>query len=308
MSTKNNYQTVIEAVTDKMTRDTEDNVTKNYQQTLLAIKAQLVLVYEKYEKNGVLSYAEMTKYRRLEKLFQNIKREIYNLTSKNAAETKNLSSAIYQEAYYRTEYMIEQLSKVILKISPIKQDVIDASVQNPMSGLTLDETLQKNRDHIMWLVKQVIIQGLILGLSYKQMADKLKSVFGGDAAKALRVVQTEAHRNREAATRAAAKRAQEQGVSFTVSWVSVLDRRTRDQHSMMDGVQAKTKKDGTWFFTFPDGIKTEAPGLSGYAHHDVNCRCSTRYYPKEAGSNSAKKNKSGTENYSYEQWADERGI
>lgn len=301
-------QIQIDEVGERMSRATQAEVVRNYKASLKTIKKQMVDLYERYEKNGVLTFAEMAKYNRIDGMWTGINKELNLLTGKNATITKRLSAEVFQESYYRTGFMFEEATRANLSFSVLNPKVIQASVENPISGLTLNETLQKNRVNIIRDVKQTVTQGLITGSSYKDMATRLTKTFEGDVVKANRVVRTEAHRNKEAGSLAAGKHAKKLGVNFEVIWIATLDDRTRDQHGAMDGQIATNKTDGTWEFVFPDGLKTPAPGMSGYAHQDINCRCSTAKYPFGFLPKARRVEGEIREYQMYDEWAKEKGI
>lgn len=302
-------QIQIDEVGERMSRATQAEVVRNYKASLKTIKKQMVDLYESYEKNGVLTFAEMAKYNRIDGMWTGINKELNLLTGKNATITKRLSAEVFQESYYRTGFMFEEATRANLSFSVLNPKVIQASVENPISGLTLNETLQKNRVNIIRDVKQTVTQGLITGSSYKDMATRLTKTFEGDVVKANRVVRTEAHRNKEAGSLAAGKHAKKLGVKFTVTWISTLDERTREQHGQMDGQVAADKSDGSWEFTYPDGLKTQAPGMSGYGHQDINCRCSTMKRPVGYEPSFRRVKGEGVSTYkTYEDWAASKGI
>lgn len=301
-------QIQIDQIAERMTDETQKEIIRNYRASLKAIKQQMADLYERYEKNGILTYAEMARYNRIDGMFKGINKELYTLTGTNMRQTKRLASDVFQESYYRTAFVFEEAMQANLSFSLIDPKVIQASVENPISGLTLNETLQKNRVNIIRDIKQTVTQGLIQGSSYKKMADRLTTTFEGDAVKANRVVRTEAHRNKEAGSLAAAKHAKDLGVEFEVIWIAILDDRTRDQHGAMDGQIATNKTDGTWEFVFPDGLKTPAPGMSGYAHQDINCRCSTAKYPFGFLPKARRVEGEIREYQTYDEWVEEKGI
>ena len=61
------------------------------------------------------------------------------------------------------------------------------------------------------------------------------------------------------------------GIQVEKEWVHNPSKNPRDYHASMDG---KRSKNGV--FTLPDGTTTIGPRLSGFAKHDVSCRCSIK--------------------------------
>ena len=252
----------------KMTATTEKALVSNYRQGLMNIRIKLVALYDKYGVDGKLTYAEMTRYNRLKTLHKELESELIALTGRNGRATRTLSAKAYEESYFRYGYAIEKVAGVNLRWGILKREVIQQSVQNPISGLTLNETLAKNRAGIIIKVRQEVTQGLIQGESYFKMAARIKDTLGKDAVKAMRVARTEAHRNQVAGELDSLDHVEEQGIEIKRFWIATLDGDTRDSHGAADGQVAD--EDG--LFTV-GGVKTRGPGQSGIAAEDINCRC-----------------------------------
>lgn len=292
----------INDVIDEMTDDSERVIIKNYRKALSRIKLLIADVYEKYEQDGVLTYPEMAKYKRLEKLHEAINEEMRRLIDENDKITKKTSEEVFKETYYRTSHMIAVVAGVILLTPKLSKEKIRLSVENPISGLTITEILKRNRIFAIWLIKQAVTQSFIQKSTYRQMVRKLVKILEKEAAKSIRLIRTEAHRNRESASLEATKQAEKQGINFRVVWVSIIDNRTRDTHAEMDGVEAELTENGDRLFTLPDGVQTEAPGMTGIPDHDLNCRCTTIQYPDGGALEKAKSQKT------YKEWMEENEL
>jgi hypothetical protein len=96
------------------------------------------------------------------------------------------------------------------------------------------------------------------------------------ANKTIRIVRTEGHGTQSVGRKLAVDNiegaADRLGVKIKRVWVATNDDRTRDSHLAMDGKEA----DDDGLFTFPSGVRTEGPGMSGVAEEDINCRCTVR--------------------------------
>lgn len=259
--------------TIKMTATAEKKVIIAYKKGLDSARKELGLIYAKYEKAGVLTYAEMTKYNRLVGMFDILASEIKTMTGETKTLVNRLGGDVYNESYFQTGYAIESSVNARLRFVVLRTEDIIASVQNPISGLTLNDRLAKNKAEIIAKTKESITQGLIKGDSYKDMSDRLKDVYEGDVKKAIRVVRTEAHRNTQQGILAAGDHAAELGIKMVKVWDAALDDKTRDDHRDMDGVKVKTDED----FDLPDGSSGPGPGMTGEPQQDCNCRCRLRY-------------------------------
>lgn len=268
--------TLIEAdkVLNKLTISTEKEIIKAYAESLKNIRGQLADIYAKFSDNdGKLSFAEMSKYNRLKVLEEQIQEQLIDLTGKNAKALKTSLNEIFTESYFRTAFAIESFTQVNLKYGLLNPKVIESSIQNPISGLTLNDRLEKNRLDIIINIKQQITQGLIQGESYPQMAKRIKDTLEGDAKKARKVVNTEAHRVQNDGRYQSGKYASEKGINMVKVWDASLSLNTRDAHRKLDG----TKVDIYENFVSPTGAEGLIPGSMGKAEDDVNCRCALRY-------------------------------
>ena len=195
----------------------------------------------------------------------------------------------------------EELHEAFAAVEAVKPEVIKAAVNNPVHGLTLSDQLEKNRADIIWGIKQAVGVGLSEGDNYSTMARRIqKELIGPDGAggsyyKAVRIARTEAHRVREEGNLDAAQNLMGQlepaGITMMKTWHTMKDERVRPSrsrktksgwkysksgkydHQKMEGVQVPINEE----FELPSGAKTQAPGKSGVAGEDINCRCFLSY-------------------------------
>lgn len=92
---------------------------------------------------------------------------------------------------------------------------------------------------------------------------------GGTEADIVRIAETEAHRDSNAAAYETAKAAG----ATNKTWRTMGDDKVRDTHYWLDGVSAPI--DGE-FYNYK-GESTQYPGQWGIAEEDVNCRCWVTY-------------------------------
>ena len=252
-----------------MTKSTERQVILAYKAGLNDLKVQLAFLYEKYSANGVLSYADMAKYNRLSTAIDDMTETLKVMTKGNAKLILSSNRVIFEENFYHNAFIIEKAAQAKLSFGLLNPKVVQASIENPIAGLTLSETLQANRAAIIVKIKQELTQGVIKGESYSKIAKRLTTTLGNDAAKANRVVRTEAHRNASQARMYSMEHAAAHGVKTKKRWIATLDARTRDTHGALDG--QTVDMDG--FFRSPSGATAKAPGMFGVPEEDINCRC-----------------------------------
>ena len=259
-----------------MEKATKRELIRVYARSSREVQAILADFARRYEKNGKLSYAEAAKYNRLVALESQINTELRKLGIRATNITRRDLGDLFGESYYRTGYIIDTAGRQMgaaTSWSLLNPRVIEAAIQMPISGLTLNERLALRRSEIIWRVKQEITQGLIRGEGYAPIARRLRQTFEGDAVKSLRVVQTEAHRVQNEGRWLAGDRGREQGIEMQKKWRATLDDRTRDTHATMDGQVVGMDDD----FTSPSGATAPYPGAFGVAAEDINCRCGFLY-------------------------------
>lgn len=177
---------------------------------------------------------------------------------------------LFAYQYYYTG--LTEVSGKSYKLLPLKKEWLIATIENELSGLTLKQTLQRDRQNIIYSLKSNLIQGVNRGESYSQMAKRMKDVVNGDYQKAVRIARTETHRVKEAGTYESALKGEKAGIKQVKTWNSSNDSRTRKEHRMLDGTTI-----GMDEYFRVGTAKTLKPGDTGRAEHDINCRCFLTY-------------------------------
>lgn len=238
-------------------------------------KALVASIFESYELNGELTYAEISKFGRLDKLvkeidavtgvgYENIYNGLYEALSDN-----------YKEHYAQSAYDIETTAKK-KGLYSMKERTIHAMILNPIDGLTLSDRLEKRRSNTVFDIKREIVRGLENGETYHKVSKRLNNVFDNDKVKSLRVARTEMHRVSERAKLNAAMDSHNSGIFMEKIWKSGKDERVRNtasaSHVKLDGTVVEIDK----LFKQGDG-QGMCPGSMNSASHDINCRCALAY-------------------------------
>jgi len=260
----------------QLVKRNERQIARRYARAIVEIRAALAKLYEKYERDGVLTWADMAKYDRLKRFLDEINRVVLLVHKDLSKQIFAALGEVYQEGYYLTAWAVETETKTRLAYSTVTADTIVAAINNPISGLTLKERLEKNRREIILTIQQEVTQGLVKGETYKTMAGRLKVALEGDAAKATRIVRTEAHRVQENAKHDAMVHADNNGVRMMKEWNSLEDERVRNKllanHRKLNGKRIPV----SGIFRQGRGAGP-GPGMMGRPEHDINCRCFLTY-------------------------------
>ncbi|MED5041490.1 phage minor head protein [Geobacillus stearothermophilus] len=288
---------MIERIVNRRVKKGEREIVKRYAILLNDIRKELAKLYEKYEVNGKLTYAEMAKYDRLRKFIEYIDyllKTVYKDVRKTVYDVLGES---YLDGYYLTAWAVETDTLSRLSYSAVRPEVITAMIENPITGLTLSQRLEKNRAAIIYTIQQEITQGLVQGETYKQMAKRIKGALENDVVKANRIVRTEAHRAVETGKLQAAEHAHKNGVIMVKVWNTMHDQRVRDRHRKLDGVKIPVDEE------FKIGSdRAKAPGLFLRPENSINCRCFLSYSVERIEKVDAKE----LEGMTFEQWKKER--
>lgn len=276
----------------------EKEIRKLYKAMLKDLQAFMADAYVKYAQGDKLTFAMLQEAGYSARFLEEIERHINVTTPKASKELRKLVEDTYKLAY---EGMVEGVAKAgaggldaaFAEHVAITPQQIKAAVENPVYGLTLKDTLEKNRKEIIYSIKQTVGVGLMNGDRYTTMARRIAQQVDGDYKKAIRIARTEAHRVREAGNMAAAIEVDKElengttGMRMVKTWKSMKDERVRPQrrrkgkggwstkmgkganHMILDGQTVLSTEP----FDLMDGNKAMQPGQSGVAGHDINCRC-----------------------------------
>ena len=263
----------------------EAELRRMYKRLLKETKQFLAEEYYELAKDGKLTYEILRAHSRDARLLAEVEQRLNGLSPAVTREIQQTVEGMYKVAY---DGMVEavqkskdakELKENLRGLRGVSPETIKAAVENPIAGLTLSDTLEKNRKNIIWNIKREIGVGLTLGDRYETMAKRIAKSLDGDYKKAIRIVRTETGRVREAGHLAAAKdinSALDNGSTdyrMVKTWKSMKDGKVRDTHSPMNGITVAMDE----YFILPSGVKTLAPKQSGVASEDINCRCFVKY-------------------------------
>ena len=282
-------------------KDTEAKIRKNYQEILKELRHYLADTYSQYAEDDKLTYEILQRHSRYARFLDEVEKKINDLSP----ETKRLIRSTVEQVYEHTyngmiDAVQDRAQDVVSGLKGCTQAILRRAVENPVSKLTLNDRLEKHRKEIIYDIKQAITVGLMNGDRYSTMAGRIKQSVDGSYKKAIRISRTETHRVREAGNLDAARSVQEALSSGNVPlqmmkvWKTMKDERVRPakqkgrnkqyDHRKMDGVAVKIDEE----FILPSGAKTMAPGQSGVAGEDINCRCYLSYELRKVDEESVK--------------------
>ena len=272
----------------------EKEIRKIYKQLLKEINGFLGNIYASYSKDGVLTYADLAQVGMDARFLEEVEQRINGITPQVAKEIQSTVEKSYEACYTGMQEAVkkaagdrEKLQQAFSTVNAVTPDVIKRAVNNPVSGLTLNDTLEKHRKDIIYDIKKHIGVGLSNGDRFTTMAKRISESLDGDYKKSIRIVRTEAHRVRESGYNDAAtdiNNTLKKGTSGYVmakTWKTMKDSRVRPNrqkrkkynHVKMDGVTIPQDE----LFKLPSGATCMCPSQTGVAGEDINCRCYLSY-------------------------------
>ena len=289
----------LDRVVDRLVRDRERGVVAVYKEGLKEIKNKVAGFYEKYGVGGELRYEDMAKYGRRESLEKELRAEISRLHRRAKGRMDTAFKSVFEESYFRTGWAIERSTDRRI-IGVIKDEVLEAVIDNDISGLRWAQRLGRNRDELVIQINEQVGQGLVRGESYSQMSARLQERIEVSEGKARTIIRTESHRVQEEAKTRCLDQASEEGVEMVKVWLTSADERVRSKHAKMHEEEVPYDDD----FTMPDGAQGPYPGQIGEAHHDINCRCI--YSVRITGVKEVKESPTVKDITSFKEWKEKR--
>lgn len=303
---------------EKLINKTEIKLAKEYKQAAKNVKSQIADLYERYGKEGQLTYQEMSKYNRLNTLYKSVQEELNTSFNVVVKDIKNLVATEFEESYYMNGFLLSKELEINLSFGLIPKETIRALINEPnVSGASLIETLGKTRYNLLLKERQTMVQGFINGLSYNDMAKNISDEFNKSFNDALRIARTEGTRAANYGQLECYNEAEDMGVEIEKVWVATLGPvgygkgMTRPSHADLDGQAA----DEEGYFTIKTGdnagARAECPGDFGIAEEDISCRCGVRAQLKDRAPKVRRENvgdKDIIEYKTYKQWKADQQV
>jgi hypothetical protein len=272
------YEAELRKENEQQVAAVEAQIRRNFEIALHGIIAEIGLIFAKLETDGKLTYAEMAKYNRLRRLEKQIMAQVDKMSAKNQRALRRLLRQAYSHSYEWMAWAIEREAKARLRYKAVPLEQIDRIIEEPIGGRPLKGRLSRLRKQTIDELFRRITADLVEGATLRKMTEDVREVLNTSHFDTVRIVRTESHRIQEAATLASAEHATEQGVVMLKKWNSLHDEKVRHtaaaNHRMMDGQEVRADED---FELRPGGGRGAAPGNTGVAAHDINCRCFVTY-------------------------------
>jgi hypothetical protein len=300
----------------------DQELIRAYNQAIVAIRAELVRLYEIYGIEGELTRAQATRFLRQSQLEQRIYETFQPTLLRNQEFLKEISSVAFEESFYRHAWAVSQQAGVDLNWGLLDPNMVRSAVgisgnSAPLAGLmsaeeiaqharVLDDALNVNYagDARRWIAEDVT-QGVIRGESIPRIARRLQDRgLAQSYRQAMTIARTETLRSTGLGEQISYQQSRDLGVGITEVWDATLDIRTRPEHAVLDGRQKDT----------PDGWNAAVglvpgPRRSGVASFDINCRCDVNPQVDGYAPTVRRIRDEGIQPYqTFSEWARRRGL
>lgn len=282
---------------------TETKIRKIYKSLVKDLNAFLAEYYVKYadKTDGTLTIAKLQEKMKFAKFLEEIENNVNFFTPKVKKEIEDLVDRTYKACYEGMNKAVSEADDVKELVGAsklnVRPEVMKQAVENNVSKLTLKPLLEKNRQEIIYDIKQALTIGLMNGDRYDTMANKILEKVDFSYGKAIRVTRTETHRNIEAGfndcAQEIAKGLEGSDIVYVKIYRNMGDERVRPQvmYKTKSGWKKKISKNGANHvnmegqcrkveepFEYSDGEKAMYPGdISLPPRHSCNCRCTLEH-------------------------------
>lgn len=313
------YEVQLRRISEHREADAEKEIRKLYKLLLSDLKSDLGKLYaDNADDDGVIDFAHLRTNGRYAKFLELVEKRVNGVSPKVRKEITTIVQDTYKEAYeglidaVKHSKNIDELTIALDSVRAVTPETIKRAIQNPISGLTLNDTLEKNRQNVIYDIKQVMNIGLVNNDHVSTVARQLTEKVDMDYRKATRIVRTETHRVQEAGNSDAAQeindvleRSPHTNMIMAKIWHNMGDERVRPQrpaykhkkgmkaskkhtsglrvslsganHVKMEGQTVKANEKFNLGTYKGQKVEADAPGCSGVAAHDINCRCFVEY-------------------------------
>lgn len=251
-----------------------NEINKNYEEITAAIMLELSGMFERLEKGETLTFSDVQRFQDLQRFQSRVHAQATLLGKKNLDSIKKILEETYDFSYSYLSYAIETEVEILLNgATPNLAAILKQVWENPIYGLHLEASMERDRQIIVRDINTAIEKGLKKGDTYGGIAKNIREVFASSKRRSMTIARTETHRVRERAGQDSAMNAHRQGVKMIKIWRNMDDERVREtekaDHVQMEGQTVPVDED----FIGVTGARGKAPGSMGRAEEDINCRC-----------------------------------
>lgn len=226
---------------------------------------------------------------RLEALLGQIDLKLNELWETGVSQMKAEFGETFREGYYKKVYDIQSRAGFIHEFAKLDESVVENVLSYPWSGAMFSDRLWRNKQALLFHVRETITQGVMQGKSVATMSKELSAKMGQSYKAAERLIRTETTHFHSEADKAAYNAA---GVD-QYEYIATHDARTCETCAALDGKHFKLK---------------DAQAGVNYPPMHPNDRCTTVEYDPDDALDWYNSGKKMPENMTYEEWAERQNV
>lgn len=242
-----------------------------YKQSLKEIDAKIAQIYRDCVDTENKRFYNLNRLKTLQNQLKKIIQEVQKIAS---GKVKDLIVGTYETTYYNFGKGLEKGLGTSLAFGLLNTKQINAAIFREPYQIRWTKSMKENHAVYYRDIKEAIAKGVQQGKGYDLIAKDVRNRAEVGAGKTIRIINTETHRAVETGTLSAYSKVNEAadtlGLKTKKQWIATDDERTRNSHRALHEKFADAK--GLFYV---NGHPTEAPGMSGIADEDINCRCTT---------------------------------
>lgn len=258
---------------DKIARAAKSGMAEDYAKLLRQLKVMLSDAYEQYSVDGRLTYEQLARYKRIEKLKGMVDDAI---TTNSKPIWKKVKSTLEETAQYTfTQSLVDIGDVANANIGrELSGTEITEILSKPWEGITLQERIALRRTDLGVRLNARIVQAGQREDTYKDLMGDLRGIVTKDYAKNARLMEDMQLTIQSETQNLAMSEAKKEGsIEVIKTWVTAGDEKVRPAHRLLDGQTVAGDEE----FVIPSGeyagIRTMGPGLFGIPELDYGDRC-----------------------------------
>lgn len=226
---------------------------------------------------------------RLEAMQGQIDMILNDLYDKGVRQMRAEFGNAFVESYYHKAYRLQVRAGYLNEFAKISPRLVENAVVYPWSGAMFSDRLWQNKQTLIYHLREITTQGIILGKSPAALSKELSEKLGQSYKAAERVIRTETSHLHNEAEKAAYRAA---GVT-QYEIVGTLDERSCDECGAMDGKHF---------------LVSEAQAGGNFPPFHPNCRCTTVAYDPEEAADWAASGVEMPKKMTWSEWKKAQGI
>jgi hypothetical protein len=279
----NDYEKIVRD-SDKLFRTLDRANQQEYSRMLKELRGEVADVYARYAAaDGTLSYAEMQKHKRIDKLKNNIDSIVKNRLNYINNQTLETFNKNITTAYTAASLTLMGLGITETPASKnINQTTVSSIIQRPINGLSYDEKIGARMREIEEKIKRAVVVGFVGVGTFYTISKTLKTTIEKDFIKTRSYTGDTMHRISQDATFKAVLNSSKRSTkgNLTKTWVTMGDAIVRPAHRYLNGQTVDLEDD----FEIPSGewagYKAQGPYGFNEPALDNYCRCWLTYGSK----------------------------